>query len=84
MTPEHAEQNPHFPNLFMPFKLRGKQFKNRMFLAAHGTGYSKGTLSDRAIAYYRARLEGGVGLIVTEGTQVVPCRRPRICAAEWG
>ena len=72
MTSASPQPNPHFPNLFKPFELRGKRFKNRMFLAPHGTGYSKGTLSDRALAYYRARLEGGIGLIVTEGTQVVP------------
>ncbi len=72
MTPDGGLQNPHFPKLFATFHLRGKTFKNRLFLAAHGTGYSKGTLSERAMAYYQARLEGGVSLIVTEGTQVVP------------
>jgi len=73
MNPRSESQNSYFPNLFEPLSLRGKRFKNRIFFAPHGTGYAEaGGLGPRAIAYYRARLEGGVSLIVTEATQVVP------------
>jgi 2,4-dienoyl-CoA reductase-like NADH-dependent reductase (Old Yellow Enzyme family) len=62
-----------FPHLFSPFEIRGKRFKNRLFMAPHGTGYAeKGGLGERALAYYRARLEGGISMITTEATQIVP------------
>ena len=42
-----------FPNLFSPFQIRGKHFKNRLFLAAHGTGYAEyGGVGSRALEYY--------------------------------
>ncbi|MCP5080742.1 MAG: FAD-dependent oxidoreductase [Alphaproteobacteria bacterium] len=62
-----------FPALFSPFGIKGKRFKNRLFMAAHGTGLAEnGTIGDRGFAYYRARVEADVALIVTEAHQVVP------------
>src|SRR6056297_2420840 len=72
MTAETHQPNAYFPRLFSPFELRGKTFRNRLFLAPHGTGYaSGGRLGKAAIAYYEERLKGGVGLLYTEATQVV-------------
>jgi len=62
-----------FPNLYSPFEIRGKRFKNRLFLAAHGTGYAQdGGIGERALAYYKARITRGIGLLITEATHVVP------------
>ena len=73
MTDQSDQPNRYFPELFTPFALRGKHFKNRIFFAPHGTGYAEaGGLSARALAYYEARLKGGAALIVSEATQVVP------------
>lgn len=61
-----------FPNLFSPFQIRGKQFKNRLFLPAHGTGYAEGGgIGDQGYAYYKARVENGISLLVSEASQVV-------------
>ena len=36
-----------FPHLFSPLEIRGRHFKNRLFMAAHGTGYAEsGTVGD--------------------------------------
>ncbi len=62
-----------FPHLFSPFKIKGKRFKNRLFMAAHGTGYAEdGGVGERALEYYRARISEGIGLLITEATHVVP------------
>ena len=62
-----------FPNLFSPLEIRGKRFKNRLFLPAHGTGYAdSGTVGDRGFAYYEARVSRGIGALITEASQVVP------------
>ena len=62
-----------FPTLFSPFEIRGKRFKNRIFLPAHGTGYADaGTVGDRGLAYYRTRVTRGISLLITEATHVVP------------
>ena len=62
-----------YPTLFSPFEIRGQTFKNRIFLPAHGTGYAQaGTVGERAMAYYRRRVTGGISLLITEATQVVP------------
>lgn len=62
-----------FPNLFSPFEIKGKHFKNRLFLAAHGTGYAEdGGVGERAFAYYRARVSRDIGLLITEAHHVVP------------
>ena len=61
-----------FPHLFSPFEIRGKHFKNRLFFPAHGTGFAEnGRVGDRALAYYEARVSRGVGLLITEASQIV-------------
>ena len=61
-----------FPTLFSPFEIRGKRFKNRIFLPAHGTGYADGgTVGERGLAYYRRRLTQSISLLITEATHVV-------------
>ena len=61
-----------FPSLFSPLEIKGKRFKNRLFLSAHGTGYAEGgTVGDRGLAYYRARISRGIGLLITEANHVV-------------
>jgi len=58
----------HFETLFSPFPIGNLRLKNRILMAAMGTNFSHpdGTVSDRAIAYYRERAKGGAGLIITE------------------
>ena len=61
-----------FPHLFSPFEIKGKRFKNRLFLPAHGTGYAEGgAVGDRGLAYYQARISRGIGLLITEANQIV-------------
>ena len=62
-----------FPNLFSPLDIKGVRFKNRLFFAAHGTGYAEdGGVGSAGYEYYRARVTRGPSLLVTEATQVVP------------
>ena len=62
-----------FPTLFSPLAIKGRHFKNRLFLPAHGTGYAKdGTVGERGLAYYRARVARGISLLFTEAHQVIP------------
>ena len=61
-----------FPHLFSPFEIRGRRFKNRLFLPAHGTGFAEnGKVGDRALAYYKARVSRDIGLLITEASQIV-------------
>ncbi|MGI9491606.1 MAG: FAD-dependent oxidoreductase [Geminicoccaceae bacterium] len=60
-----------FPHLFTPLKLRGKTLKNRITFGAHTANMSENGLpSDRHLGYYRARAEGGAGMIVVEPVPV--------------
>lgn len=61
-----------FDTLFSPFSLGSLRLKNRILMAAMGNNFSHpdGTVSDRAIAYYGARAEGGAGMIITEASPV--------------
>ena len=75
-----------FPHLFTPLEIRGKRFKNRLFLAAHGTGYAEdGGVGDTGFAYYEARVTRGISLLTTEAMQVVPLegqKYPQLSAAD--
>ncbi|AIJ26121.1 FAD-dependent oxidoreductase [Amycolatopsis methanolica] len=56
-----------FPTLFSPLSLGSMTLKNRIFSSAHDTVMvHDGQVTDRLIAYHRARAEGGVGLIITQ------------------
>ncbi len=57
--------------LFKPFQLGRLELENRIVMAPMTRGCSPGNApNERNIAYYKARAEGGVGLIITEGTIV--------------
>ncbi len=64
-------------NLFSPLKIRGIQLPNRICLLAHRTNFGiTGRITDRHIAYYRRRAEGGCGLIIVGELAVHPDDRP--------
>jgi len=55
--------------LFRPFRLKGLELPNRVVMAPMTRSKSPGQVpNDQVAAYYRRRAEGGVGLILTEGT----------------
>ena len=58
--------------LFRPFKLGDMTLKNRIVMAPMTRNFSpnNNVPGDNVVEYYRRRAEGGVGLIVTEGTCV--------------
>lgn len=57
--------------LFEPVDLGKLSLKNRIVMAPMTRAFSPGNVpGDLSVAYYRRRAEGGVGLIVTEGTFV--------------
>ena len=57
--------------LFTPLDLGKLQLPNRIVMAPMTRTYSPGNIpNDMVVEYYRRRAEGGVGLIVTEGTFV--------------
>jgi len=55
--------------LFKPFTLKGVTLPNRVVMAPMTRNFSPGGVPGEDVAaYYRRRAEGGVGLILTEGT----------------
>ena len=57
--------------LFQPANLGKLQVKNRIVMAPMTRTFSPGNIpNDKVVDYYRRRAEGGVGLIITEGTCV--------------
>src|SRR3954452_445047 len=55
--------------LFEPFRLKGLTLPNRIVMAPMTRSKSPGQIPGADVAaYYRRRIEGGVGLILTEGT----------------
>lgn len=59
----------HADALFRPAKLDKLSLKNRVVMAPMTRTYSPGNIpNDKVVDYYRRRAEGGVGLIITEGT----------------
>jgi len=57
--------------LFRPFESEKLSLSNRVVMAPMTRGFSpNGIPGDDVAAYYRRRAEGGVGLIVTEGTTI--------------
>jgi hypothetical protein len=57
--------------LFQPFRYKSLSLANRVVMAPMTRSRSpNGTPGADVAAYYRRRAEGGVGLIVTEGTTV--------------
>lgn len=64
-----------YKKLFEPIRIGTMEVKNRFVMAPMVTNYSEkdGSVTDRLVAYHRARAKGGVGLIITEATYVHPC-----------
>ena len=57
--------------LFRPFQVKSLKMPNRIVMAPMTRSFSPGGIPTSDVAgYYRRRAEGGVGLIVTEGTVV--------------
>ena len=57
--------------LFRPFTVKSLTLPNRIVMAPMTRSFSpNGVPTEDVAAYYRRRAEGGVGLIVTEGTVV--------------
>jgi 2,4-dienoyl-CoA reductase-like NADH-dependent reductase (Old Yellow Enzyme family) len=55
--------------LFTPFSIKGVTLPNRIVMAPMTRSFSpRGVPGEDVAAYYRRRAEGGVGLIITEGT----------------
>jgi len=55
--------------LFTPFSIKGLALPNRIVMAPMTRSLSPGGVPGQDVAaYYRRRAEGGVGLIITEGT----------------
>jgi len=55
--------------LFTPFSYKGLTLPNRIVMAPMTRSFSPGGVPGEDVAaYYRRRAEGGVGLIITEGT----------------
>jgi 2,4-dienoyl-CoA reductase-like NADH-dependent reductase (Old Yellow Enzyme family) len=58
-------------SLFRPFSCKGLTLANRIVMAPMTRGKSpRGVPGPDVAAYYRRRAEGGVGLIMTEGTYI--------------
>ncbi len=59
------------PGLVDPVVVAGRRAPSRVFFGPHETNLGRGRrLSDRHVAYYRARAAGGAGLVVTETASV--------------
>ena len=58
-----------FPNLFTPAKIGNLELKNRVCKAPQSSGMNNmdGTVSERAIRYYRDQAAGGTGMIIVVG-----------------
>ena len=57
--------------LFRPFRIKSLELKNRIVMAPMTRNSAPGGIpGDSNVAYYRRRAEGGVGLILSEGTVV--------------
>ena len=58
----------HYPNLFSSFKIGNLTLRNRTIMAPMSTNLSQhdGSVSPAQVAFYRARAEGGIGMIVVE------------------
>jgi mycofactocin system FadH/OYE family oxidoreductase 2 len=70
-----------FPNLFSPRKLGRHTLKNRVCISAHADGLGEGGVpTERATAYYEARVRGGAGFLMCFGSASV---HPGSSARAW-
>lgn len=64
-----------------PITLGPVTVRNRVFVAPHTTNFGQpgeNLITDRHLAYHRARARGGAGLIITEGIRVHPTSLRRL------
>jgi 2,4-dienoyl-CoA reductase-like NADH-dependent reductase (Old Yellow Enzyme family)/thioredoxin reductase len=63
-----------FSSLCQPGNIGTLQLKNRLIMAAMGVPLAEpeGGVTDKMIAFYRARAEGGVGLVTTSFASISP------------
>ena len=61
-------------HLLAPFKIKSLEIRNRVVMPPMGTGLGNddSTVSEANLAYMRRRAQSGVGLIITEITEVDP------------
>ena len=65
------------PSLLTPLQIGPVRLPNRIVFGAHPTNFGKGNRFTRQhLAYYRARSQGGAGMIVTEALTVHPLDWP--------
>lgn len=81
-------------SLFQPFRIGALQLPNRIVMAPMTRGFSPDGVPGADVAgYYRRRAEGGVGLILSEGTVIdrptarnlpgIPCFHGEAALAGW-
>ncbi|MFB0560340.1 MAG: NADH:flavin oxidoreductase, partial [Candidatus Lokiarchaeia archaeon] len=60
--------------LFEPVNIGNMRLRNRLVMPPMGTNFAAedGSVTQRAIDYYRERAHGGVGLVIVEGAYVHP------------
>ena len=67
--PAAAETHVSTAALFRPYPFGKVTLKNRIVMAPMTRSQSPGNVpGENVAAYYRRRIDGGVGLIITEGT----------------
>jgi 2,4-dienoyl-CoA reductase-like NADH-dependent reductase (Old Yellow Enzyme family) len=66
--------NPRYPKLLSPIRLGNVQLRNRVVMTGHTTGMAVAGegIGDQLLAYYEARAQGGVAMIVTEAGSIHP------------
>jgi 2,4-dienoyl-CoA reductase-like NADH-dependent reductase (Old Yellow Enzyme family) len=70
-TGQRQPVDPRIEVLFRPLELRSLRLANRIVMAPMTRNRSPGGVPGADVAaYYRRRAEGGVGLIITEGTYI--------------
>jgi len=67
-----------------PVRINGCRVPNRIVRTAHATGFARGEISPRLIAYHEARARGGVGLSFLEIAAVHPSSPSGIIAFHDG
>lgn len=74
---QFPEADPNYPHLFSPWQVGKLRIPNRLVMGAMHTGLERlDRREERIGAFYRARAEGGAGLIITGG--VSPNREGRL------
>src|SRR5476651_730146 len=67
----HPAVDPAAALLFRPMRFGRATLRNRVVMAPMTRNHSPGGVpGENVAAYYRRRAEGGVGLVITEGTYV--------------